>query len=185
MEAINITKEEVAVVFNQLTDTYRKVEGVNYARYRHVDKIDNIEVNIIMEYSSHVKYYYLMYSISADCVYEDQYDENSTAKLFHSYNFMRNGTSNLTEEKVRSLMEDIETTTTMLTFNKRLCVFLPYKRENENKNAIRGQKCCVCYDVTKGTTNCKHEICLECFQKLPTRVCPICNETEPLFFTNI
>lgn len=59
--------------------------------------------------------------------------------------------------------------------------------KDEENIVLSMNECCVCFTVTKTTTNCEHAVCLDCISKLRTeaiadehnhnqKICPMCRQ---------
>jgi hypothetical protein len=59
--------------------------------------------------------------------------------------------------------------------------------KDEENMVLSLNECCVCFTVTKTTTNCEHSVCLDCISKLRTepvagehnsnqKICPMCRQ---------
>ena len=85
---------------------------------------------------------------------------------------------NITENNIRDMLMFIEKETSRLKFHKRLGCFLLYKRIRDNKDYVLGNDCCVCLELTLSCTSCNHTLCVECFQHLSERICPMCRDDD-------
>lgn len=178
-----ITNEEVEYVFG-----FFKTPMVD-VKFRHeeIDKIDGIDVNIHIYYN--VAAGLLQFKIQSDHLYTyaatdfeddeiaDDEDEigRTLAALYYPEKTEIDPKTGVTKEDIRNILLYIENVSKVLLFDRRICTFKTYRRTVTDINCIRGEKCCVCHELTISTSKCDHYLCLECFQKLThKRRCPIC-----------
>jgi len=57
-------------------------------------------------------------------------------------------------------------------------IYILYKRIKTIKidNIVFNDKCCVCLEEPNCLTECKHEMCLECVDRLKEYICPLCRK---------
>jgi len=61
-------------------------------------------------------------------------------------------------------------------------IFKEIKNKNNDKNNVKFDECCICYEENnsfKIKTNCKHDICMSCILKMNKKDCPMCREPFP------
>jgi len=49
-------------------------------------------------------------------------------------------------------------------------------RFNWKSIQLKKEECCICFDETNHTTECKHILCIECNKKI--KKCPICRREQ-------
>ena len=149
----------------------------NEYNYPHVDNIDGIDVEVQIVYmKGHVTKLY--YKIRSN--FYENYDGNKDRDGDDRVTLFESKITYLPERQILSkchiqhILIDIENQASKLIFNKRQGVFMTYRRDvtkNHNTTVV----CCVCNQLTKIQTQCKHHLCLGCSQKLTSeRKCPIC-----------
>ena len=137
-------------------------------RYKHVNKIDGMHVEINLNYSA--KYQMLYFYVEAyKFLCEDDEDEDDfnceSATLFRSEAIKMVKKTGLTEANVRSLLQDIERCATTLKYDEYCGTIMTYKREAFETHAV-GNKCPACLMLTTTTTTCGHALCGRCYQSL-------------------
>jgi hypothetical protein len=185
-----VSHDEVTAIHTSLMEMVdnKQIRNRNFFYY-HVDKIDGIRIDIVIEYFPTSNR--LNFRIQADFVFgyeEDDPNSNRDFKtLFESKHVNMKEKEGLTEDDVRVLLLDIEQYASKLKFNKRLGCFLTYSRDCDNKDHASGDDCGVCFGLTKMvTTCCSHHLCVKCFQKLVSiRRCPFCREDEISILTSM
>lgn len=141
--------------------------------YKFKDLIDNIDVIIYIRTDMYMNDR-LYYTIEADNVNTDS--EHYMNYIFHTKKIRCEGVSVI---KIDELIKDIHRFVENSYFEKRTCVFLPFTHKCNGKG-VSGEMCSVCHDKTKSKTECRHALCLECFQSIQKRssddgvICPIC-----------
>jgi hypothetical protein len=175
-----VAEEEVAAIYSIFIHSKEDKQYI----YPHVDNIDGIdvEVQIIFVKTSLNLLSKLYYKVRANFFenYDGNNDEDGDERvtLFESKITHLPKGQILTKSHIRDILVDIEAQASKLLFNKRLGIFMTYRREL-NKNHVSGDICCVCHELTKIKTLCEHDLCLGCSQKLTAeRKCPICRACD-------
>ena len=57
-------------------------------------------------------------------------------------------------------------------------IYILYKRIKTIKidNIVFNDKCCVCLEEANCLTECNHNMCLECVDRLKEHICPLCRK---------
>ena len=57
-------------------------------------------------------------------------------------------------------------------------IYILYKRIKTIKidNIVFNDKCCVCLEEPNCLTECNHDMCLECVDRLKEHICPLCRK---------
>lgn len=173
-----ISPEEVSAMYSSIM----KMGNKDSLLYKHIDIIDNIIVSVIIEFNK--KYHVLFFKITVNGVITKlKYDDYDDSSLFTSTNIIfEDKALGITNNDVRALLINLEDLSEQLKFNKRRGEFLLYRRNCYRPSTTNGQDCPVCYEITLTKTNCNHYLCVECFQKIQKRVCPMCNNPDTVLY---
>lgn len=172
-----VCDEEASFYVNKIMDGVKNITLFNIqpasVLYPHVDKIDAIDIIIMIRFDKCNRLYYDVECRSVRCAEDDAY-----YRLFQSVT--KKITDKLTEDDIRGIILDINTHANILKFHKRLGRFFTYTPPKEDANNVSGEICPICFDLTKNITSCCDKgLCIPCFQQLRLKcVCPLCRETE-------
>lgn len=144
--------------------------------YKFKDLIDCVDVIITIRTDMYMNER-LYYIVEADNVNINIDTDNCMSYIFHTKKIRCE--EGVSVYKINELIKDIHLFVENSYFEKRTCVFLPFKHVCNGKG-VSGDICCVCHDKTKSKTECRHSLCLECFQSIKKKgyddgvKCPIC-----------
>ena len=130
-----------------------------------IDKIDNVDVVVWMNYNPNQDYAVMRLEIHIKRTHseepdfqvfiknEDEFEKCFDELLHLKFNKMKNTFVDEREEQIP---------------------FEFYSRLISPNIKLSFEDCCVCLEKTSGKTHCGHAICAICMSKLKTQICPLC-----------
>jgi hypothetical protein len=143
-----------------------------------IKKINNIsvEVSITKEHKSN----YVLnigpteFTVAEDSLYEVIFDNRIAGNIMEEDKFIdyvvNVSLANLKKLKIDKMNGCLTTTQPSPKFQKMDEMWAEFCQEfkDEENLELTINECCVCFTMTKTTTNCGHTVCLECIAKLKT-----------------
>ena len=82
-----------------------------------------------------------------------------------------------TTESMKSLFDEFIDKIKTVQFDKKSGTFTPTDISN-------AEECCVCLEPTVTKTNCRHHICIPCWDQIKSQRCPICRKENIHMYCN-
>jgi hypothetical protein len=154
----------------------KQIESVTRGKFVWIpiQKINDIDVSVTAyNYEIMQQKHYAIKVESDQCVWGDENQYNNHFTLY-----------SLHDTDLKKLIEDFIKVLPDLKFNKFRGEFYIGEVNNDDLEiaelfecmnvTVYHDKCACCFDKTKTKTKCKHTVCLQCWDKIKTNVCPIC-----------
>ena len=150
-----------------------------------IKKMNNISVEVSIVKDRKSTYilnisstYFNLFSMGDDSLYENIYSLNSddaTRELSEDdfiLHVVKDSLASLKNVKIDKLNGRFVTAPPCAELVKIVEMWAEFCQEfKDDENMVLSlNECCVCFTVTKTTTNCGHAVCLECISKLQTEV---------------
>jgi hypothetical protein len=160
-----------------------------------IKKICNINAEVTIHKESRNSYILnigpMDFSVDDDSLYENHYTRDGTALSENDFieYIVQNTLAALKTIKIDKLNGKFTTTAPSPQAVKTDAMWTAFCQEfkDEENMVLSLNECCVCFTVTKTTTNCEHSVCLDCISKLRTeavagehnsnqKICPLCRQ---------
>ena len=161
-----------------------------------VNKICNINAEVTIYKETRNSYIMNIsptdFSVDDDSLYEVNYTRDGTALTEDNFIdiVIRKTLADLKAIKIDKLNGKFTTTAPSPEAVKTDAMWTAFCQEfkDEENMVLSMNECCVCFTVTKTTTNCEHSVCLDCISKLRTeaiagehhnsnqKICPMCRQ---------
>ena len=160
-----------------------------------VNKICNINAEVTIYKETRNSYIMNIsptdFSVDDDSLYEVNYTRDGTALTEDNFIdiVIRKTLADLKAIKIDKLNGKFTTTAPSPEAVKTDAMWTAFCQEfkDEENMVLSMNECCVCFTVTKTTTNCEHSVCLDCISKLRTeavagehnsnqKICPLCRQ---------
>ena len=161
-----------------------------------VKKISNINVEVTIHKETRNSYILNIgptdFSVDDDSLYEVNHTRNGTDLTEDNFIdiVIRKTLADLKAIKIDKLNGKFTTSEPSPEALKTDALWTAFCQEfkDEENMVLSLNECCVCFTVTKTTTNCEHSVCLDCISKLRTeeailgehnsnqKICPLCRQ---------
>ena len=161
-----------------------------------VKKISNINVEVSIHKETRNSYILNIgptdFSVDEDSLYEVTHTRNGTDLTEDDFIdiVIRKTLADLKAIKIDKLNGKFTTSEPSPEALKTDALWTAFCQEfkDEENMVLSLNECCVCFTVTKTTTNCEHSVCLDCISKLRTeeailgehssnqKICPLCRQ---------
>jgi len=160
-----------------------------------IKKICNINAEVTIHKESRNSYILnigpMDFSVDDDSLYEVNYTRDGTALSENDFieYIVQNTLTALKTIKIDKLNGKFTTSALSPQAMKTDALWTAFCQEfkDEENMVLSLNECCVCFTVTKTTTNCDHSVCLDCISKLRTeaiagehnsnqKICPMCRQ---------
>lgn len=170
----------------EIIDSERKTKLNAKYKFKKINKIDNIDVEVIIHsigesQNNHEVMYYIIRSTK---ILREFHDEFQHYILYSSVSFDDKKVLDIT--LLQKLLDDLHDKIKLMKMDKIFGKLRAENCEEDFDEYIGGEECCVCYHETLTLTDCKHRVCISCWNEMFNNnlyKCPICKRNHIMVYS--